>query len=71
MVGLGQRGATDRFFTLQIYKDVLAKAEATTSEAMAVQLQNQIMTTWWDKVLRLKDANKMRALMACMFLGLH
>ncbi|CAE7247863.1 unnamed protein product [Symbiodinium sp. CCMP2592] len=66
MVGLGKTDTTDRFFSLQIYKDVLAKAEVTTSEAMAVQLQSQIMTTWWDKVLRLKDANKMRALMACM-----
>ena len=71
MLGLGKTDTTDQFFTLQVYKDVLAKNSVPSSEAMAVNLQNQLMSTWWDKVLRLKDANKMRALMSCMFVGLH
>ena len=50
-------------FSLRLYLDMLTKAGGDAPVQLACKLQMQVLSLWWDKLLRLKSSAKMREMM--------
>ena len=61
-------GQTEPLFSLRIYYDIMSKRRAAPEQArkLTVLLQLQLLATFWDKLFRVKDVNRMRSLMSTL-----